>query len=59
MIFWVSLVLIDISTAYAVGTFRIKVNCIMSIDGIEIRLMTWLVNEVVMLLFVCQLLTSI
>ena len=40
MIFWVSLVLTDISTTCAVVTFRIKVNCITSIDGIEIRLMT-------------------
>ena len=58
MIFWVSLVLTDISTTCAVVAFRIKVNGITSIDSIEIRLMTWLVNEVV-ILFVCQLLANI
>ena len=39
------------STTCAVVIFRVKVSCIMSVDGIIL----WLVNYVAMLLVVCQL----
>ena len=41
----------DVSTTCAVVIFRVKVSCIMSVDGIIL----WLVNYVAMLLVVCQL----
>ena len=41
----------NVSTTCAVVIFRVKVSCIMSVDGIIL----WLVNYVAMLLVVCQL----
>ena len=35
----------DVSTAYAVVIFRVKVSCITSVDDIEFWLLTWLVNK--------------
>ena len=35
--------------------FRVKVSCIMSVDGIILCLLIWLVNYFVTLLVVCQL----
>ena len=45
----------DVSTTSAVVIFWFKVSCITSVDGIILWLLTWLVNEVAMLLVVCQL----
>ena len=45
----------DVSTTCAVVIFRVKVSCIMSVDGIILWLLIWLVNYVAMLLVVCQL----
>ena len=44
----------EVSTTCVV-VFRDKVSCIMSVDGIKLWLLTWLVNYVKMLLVVCQL----
>ena len=41
--------------AYAVGIFRVKASCLRLVDGIKLWLLTSLVNEVAMLLVVCQL----
>ena len=45
----------DISTIYVVFIFRIKVRRITSVDGVKLWLLIWLVNEVAMLLVICQL----
>ena len=39
-----SLTVTDVSTTCAVVIFRVKVSCIMSVDGIILWLLTWLVN---------------
>ena len=44
----------DVSTTCAVVNFWVKVSCIMSVDGIILWLLTWLVNYMAMLLVVCQ-----
>ena len=55
---WIGLLLVtvtDVSTTCAVVTFRVKVSCITSVDGIVLWLLIWLVNYVAMLWVVCQL----
>ena len=46
----------DILTTCVVVIFRVKVTGIMSVDGIKLWLLNWLINYyVVMLLVLCQL----
>ena len=47
--------LTDVSTTCPLVIFRVTVNCITSVDAVKLWLLTWLVNQVSMLLVVCQL----
>ena len=45
----------DVLTTHVVVIFRVKVTGIMSVDGIKLWLLNWLINYVMMLLVLCQL----
>ena len=44
-----------VSATFVVVIFRVKVGCVSSVDNVKLWLLLWLVNELVLLLVICQL----